>query len=131
MYLKAGSALRRQVRSSKTWLTLVEIGITNGAGGFSIVMMQLFIFHRIARKLKMINTFRLGAIICIPVFILVPFVNFTMPVGKGKLSELTNGQGLAWTLVILLYVIRNFASQCGFSSVMALIVNSVEYEHMV
>ncbi len=60
-----------------------EIGITNGAGGLSVVMMQLFIFHRIAKRLKMKNTFRLGALLTVPIFFLIPFVNYATPLGKG------------------------------------------------
>jgi hypothetical protein len=36
----------------------VDIGIVNACGGVSAIIMQTFVYHRVANKLKLINTFR-------------------------------------------------------------------------
>lgn len=53
-----------------------SIGIAGAFGGLTIVTVQAFIYHRVANKLKLVRTFRLGTLLTIPVYLLLPCMHY-------------------------------------------------------
>jgi MFS family permease len=97
-----------------------DIGMMNAISGAGMAIMQLFIFHRIAKKLSLIKTLRLGLFLSIPLFLSFPFVNLIAR--RNKI--------VSFIILIFLYLVRVFSGQCSFSSVMTLINNSADFKHM-
>jgi len=108
------------VSSGGLAFSLDNIGFTNAITGSFVILMQMFVYHNVVGRLKLINTFRLGSILAIPMIIAYPCLSFFNPFGRIAI----------WSAVVILCAIRAFVSQCQFSSVMALINNSTDYNNM-
>jgi len=104
--------------------TTDQMGITNSIGGVAVVTIQLFVYKRIAKKLGLIKTFRLGIFIIIPLFLLLPTVNLVTPGVSGLPSW------VFWTYLISIWILRQFSGQLSFSAVMNMITNSVDCSNM-
>jgi hypothetical protein len=96
-----------------------DIGTVSAIGGVAIVIIQLFIYHRVANKLGLRNTLTVGLLITIPTFFAFPFLNY-----------IRSNTVLFWICMGLVYVVRNFCGQLTFTAIIQMINNSVYPEHM-
>jgi len=94
-----------------------DIGIMNCIAGVSTILMQMFIFHRIATRFGLIHTFFFGQCLMVPILMFIPCINLLEPYGYV----------VVWFSLALAVSLRQVSTQCCFSSVMALITNSVHY----
>jgi len=96
-----------------------QIGIALGLNGISNIIIVLFIYPALAARLGAVKTFWVGGVVFIPLIILLPFT--------GLLGEYPY---VLWPTLMVMFFWRSMAAQMQFSSVMALISNSVDYEHL-
>jgi len=99
--------------------TTNQIGFTNGITGLAVILIQLFIYHRVATKLGLIATFRHGCIWALLTFLLIPWTNIY-----------ANNIYVVWVLMTVFAISKAVAGQLAFSSVMAMIANSVDFKQM-
>jgi len=104
--------------------TTNSIGIANSIAGLMTVMIQLFIYHRVANRLGLIRTFRIGSLLSIPAFLAFPTANIVY------VHVFNQSTALLWVYFAFLFILRQMASQMAFSSVMNLISNSVDSTNM-
>eukprot|EP01121_Diplochlamys_sp_Union-15-3_P010263 TRINITY_DN2872_c0_g1_i1.p1 TRINITY_DN2872_c0_g1~~TRINITY_DN2872_c0_g1_i1.p1 ORF type:complete len:539 (-),score=39.89 TRINITY_DN2872_c0_g1_i1:44-1660(-) len=96
-----------------------QLGIVNAMTGIGVILVQLFVFSRVATLIGLIQTFRIGAVLSIPMFLFFPWT-----------YRLNDYPVLLWIVLGYLSLLRALAAQLSFSSVMALIVNSVNFKDM-
>jgi len=96
-----------------------DIGTVSAIGGVAIVIIQLFIYHRIANKFGLKNTLTFGLLVTIPTLFAFPFLNY-----------IRSSTVLFWICMALVYVVRNLCGQLTFTAIIQMINNSVYPEHM-
>ena len=72
-------------------------GIVNGIAGFGNLMVLLFFYVPVARRLGPLDAYRMGHLVGIPAIgLLMPLVRYTLP-----------NQGAMWTLLAVLCLCRS------------------------
>ncbi len=90
-------------------------GFLNGLLGICSLVVLMTFYSPVARRVGMIKAFRIGLIVCIPVLAAFPLLNLLVPLGPFVL----------WVGIVVVCFLRATAGQFCFSSVFALISNSV------
>ncbi|KAL7714253.1 Transporter [Entamoeba marina] len=93
-----------------------QIGILNIASAFGVIVAQLFIFKPTVRFFKLLWTNRIGSILNIIIYASVPLVGYLQPLGDVAM----------WIGILSISFALQIPNQYCFSSVMAIIANSVE-----
>jgi MFS family permease len=90
-------------------------GFFNGLLGVFALVVLATLYTPVARRLGMTKTFRIGVFIILPVLACFPLLNWLVPFGNVAL----------WAGIVGVCFLRAVAGQFAFSSVFALISNSV------
>jgi len=91
-----------------------DIGIIQAGGGVFTLTFQIFMYPHIAKKLKLVGTFRWGIIIGLPGFIAMPEVN----------RIATQSRVWVWVCTGVLVILQQASSEMTFVSVIILVSNS-------
>lgn len=103
-----------------------QIGIANAVSGGAQLTFNLALYPLIANRLGFVHSFWLGLVSSGVVYFLYPFVRYVpLPTPGDAFTYIR-----FWTVLALIAILRQCASQVGFSSVMTLISNSVYPETM-
>eukprot|EP01105_Mastigella_eilhardi_P026677 TRINITY_DN781_c0_g1_i7.p2 TRINITY_DN781_c0_g1~~TRINITY_DN781_c0_g1_i7.p2 ORF type:complete len:259 (-),score=71.02 TRINITY_DN781_c0_g1_i7:42-818(-) len=100
--------------------TSSQIGLVSAVGGVSMILTQLFIYKRIAKRIKLLWTNRLCCLVLAPLFVAVPFISLLAPACSG----------CVWAAVLSYVWVYQLFRQCGMAVVITFIVNAVCDEDM-
>lgn len=92
-------------------------GIVAGLLGVMNLVVLLSVYKPIVQRLNMIGTFRAGLVLCVPGFLGFPLLWFVLD---------AFGTYALWTGLLVATYLRSLSAQLTFSTVFALIANSVD-----
>ncbi|KAJ3155796.1 hypothetical protein HK101_001521 [Irineochytrium annulatum] len=101
---------KEPISSGGLSFTTSDIGTVFAFGGVFLFVYQIFIFPRMERAFGSLRCFRMGVLLCIPVFLLVPNLSDLVPEGEVKAGW------SVWVSVIALQALRTCASLQAFTS---------------
>jgi len=95
-----------------------ETGLNLAIVGFTLVIFQVFLYHRIVARIGNLRTFQLGTFLCGVSFALMPFSSLAASPEKKGVNY------LLWTCLSLIGLLKTWAGGAAFSSAFILVGNS-------
>ncbi|KAH3765945.1 transporter, major facilitator family protein [Pelomyxa schiedti] len=92
-----------------------QVGILNSIFGGLTIVIQLFFYDPVVKKLHLLWTLRIGCILAVPAFLAQPTIN--------RLADINI---VMWVVLIALCAVQQYAVQLNFTPIFTLISNSVD-----